>query len=164
MKMSKNDVKFVVENLLQRFAKLETQTKIDELTDGIIETGLIRRFMESLDLKLPDEEYANILGLLDPMSEGVVRITELIDKLENFLLNMTKKDEMIEAFRIFDKQNTGQINVSKFRLILKKYLNIENEVMDEMIMDMLEMKKLAPIDPMTNLDYLKFADKIFETA
>ena len=161
--MSKNDIKFMIENLLQRFTRLESQTKIDELTDAVIEVSTIRRFMESLELKIAEEEYTSIIAMLDPMSEGVVKIVELIQHLENYLLHLTKKDELLEAFKLFDKQGTGTINVSKFRLLLKKHLNLENETMDELIMDMLEMKKLAPIDPATNLDYVKFADRMFET-
>ncbi len=154
----------MIENLLGQFSKLETQTKIDELTDAMIEVSTIRNFIDSLGIRLPEEEYNAIIHMLDPQDDGVVRITKFVDRLEGYLIHLTRKDEFLEAFRVFDTASSGVISVSKFRLILKKHMNLENELMDELIMDMLEMKKIAPIDPSTNLDYVKFAERMFDSA
>ncbi len=69
--------------------------------------------------------------------------------------------QFIEAFKIFDDDNSGKIPVNSFRFYMSKYGKMVPEEMDEMIMDILEMKKKAPIDPSTKLDYITFSDKVF---
>lgn len=42
-----------------------------------------------------------------------------------------------------------------------KYAKIEPAEMDEMICDILDMKRVAPIDPATKIDYAYFSEKLF---
>lgn len=44
---------------------------------------------------------------------------------------------------------------------MKKYAGLSDEEMDEMTLDIFEVKKLNLIDKDASVDYVKFCDKIF---
>ncbi len=53
------------------------------------------------------------------------------------------------------------IPINSFRYFMLKYAKIEPAEMDEMICDILDMKKVAPIDSSVKVDYVYFSEKLF---
>ena len=142
---------------------VESRVKIDDLTDGVIETKTFLPFFTQLNIRISEEELQVFIHELDPNEEGVVKIVDFTAKMEIFLNKCLNKDELVESFRVFDPERTGLISVSKMRLILFKHGGMQSEETDELIFEMLDMKKPAAIEPSVNIEYLKFADKLFET-
>ena len=60
---------------------------------------------------------------------------------------------MIEAFVTFDPQKTGKIKLYDFRLIMKKYAKISDEELDELTLNIFDVKKLNQIPPESDINY-----------
>ena len=69
--------------------------------------------------------------------------------------------QFIEAFKIFDEDGSGKIPINSFRFFMSKYAKMDPADMDDMICDILDLRKIAPLDPSTKVDYLNFAEKLF---
>ena len=154
----------MIQNLLTTMQLVESKVKMDDLSDGVIETKTFQPFFNQLNIRISEEEIQSMIKELDPNEEGVVKIVDFTFLLEQHLQKYVNKEELLESFRVFDSTRTGQISVSKMRLILFQNGGMQSEETDELIFEMLEMKKPAPIDPTTSIDYVKFADKLFENS
>lgn len=158
------DIKHMVQNLLSTMQLVEGTAKLDDLTDGVIEVKSVAPFFAQLNVRISEDDLKALVKELDPSEKGVIRVTDFVARIEVYLKQYIDKEELLESFRVFDPERTGLLNVSKMRLILFKYGGMQSEETDELIFEMLDIKKPAVVDPATNIEYLKFADKLFEIA
>jgi Ca2+-binding EF-hand superfamily protein len=68
----------------------------------------------------------------------------------------------LEAFKIFDEDGTGLIPINSFRYFMLKYAKMDPAEMDDMICDILGLKRITPLDPATKVDYKEFGKKLFD--
>lgn len=161
--MEKAETVTLLSNLAEQFEKLETTKKLDDFSDSFVERVNLRAFLDLMRYKLSDEEVASIEANLCSDSEGeAIKLVDLYLELKDHFKKNSLKREMQEAFRVFDQQRKGRLSVSFFRLVMKKYSSISDEDLDLLIMDCLEMKKLAPIEAGAEFDYVEFVNRLFE--
>ena len=121
------------------------------------------------ETKITPEKMETIMNELSVVDEDArddhdryVTLQNFLDKIGPFLENYGSKSEFTEAFRVLDEKGKGSIPVNTFRYYMLEYGQVEPAKLDELVMDMLEMKKNAAIDPATPLDYMDFATRIFD--
>lgn len=100
---------------------------------------------------------------LDPENIGQIDLGVLIAELSEFLALIGNKKELLEAFGTLDEKKKGKLELFDFRFYLKKYAQISDEDLDQMVLDIFEVKKLSQVDKGAEVDYKAFADKIFAT-
>ena len=159
--MSEKPQKLSVKNLITQFTFLKSQTKLDNKTDGIIETIHLPQFFLQINYKLSEEEITKIQKTLDPKNSGKINLTDLLQNLQNYIKTNGSKKELIEAFVTFDENRTGKISLFDFRLFMKKYSGVSDEELDSMVLDIFECKKLSQVDKDGVVDYLEFCEKLF---
>jgi Ca2+-binding EF-hand superfamily protein len=137
--------------------------EIDRDGDGIVETKDIPMIMAMFgEPKLLDEKFEKMKAELDPEDTGRFALDLFVERIGDFVDNYGTESEVIEAFRVFDKEKTGSIPINQFRYIMKHYAQLEDEKLDEIIMDIFKLRKLVVMDPTTPVEYLDFAKMIFE--
>ena len=127
----------MIQNLLTTMQLVESKVKMDDLSDGVIETKTFQPFFNQLNIRISEEEIQSMIKELDPNEEGVVKIVDFTFLLEQHLQKYVNKEELLESFRVFDSTRTGQISVSKMRLILFQNGGMQSEETDELIFEML---------------------------
>merc|ERR1711976_104449 len=137
--------------------------EMDKDGDGFVETKDLPMIMLMFGEKLTDpEKIAKMNADFDPDNTERFTLQTFVDKIGNYIENYGTEDEVIEAFRVFDKQKTGSIPINQFRDIMKHYGQVEDEKLDEMLMDMFGWRKLQIVDPNAPVEYLNFAKMMFE--
>ena len=82
------------------------------------------KLLSLMGRKIEPEEEVEFFNIVDPENEG--RVTK-----ENFLAGIEEMQtipdnfipEIVEAFKVFDKNNDGKISFDEFEIIMKKLLN-----------------------------------------
>ena len=137
--------------------------EIDRDGDGIVETKDIPMIMAMFgEAKLPEEKFEKMKAEFDPEDTGKFAQELFVEKISEYIDNYGTENEVIEAFRVFDKEKTGSIPINHFRYIMKHYGGMEDEKLDELVMDIFGWKKLQVVDPTTPVEYLDFARIMFE--
>lgn len=157
----KNLKTMTLKNLMDQFEKMRIQNELDDMTDSVIEERYLKKLFEAIGYKISDEEYAELLKKVDAEGEGMIQLSDLLKELGPYLDSNGNKLELLEAFKIFDPTGSGKISLFDFRLIMKKYAKIEEQVLDELVMDIFEMKKLNQIDQQAGVDYVKFCERMY---
>lgn len=118
---------------------------------NFIEAKYLGSILISLNYHVTQQQLNNYITEFNEC--GNISFNNFILILED-LFTIDNEKELIEAFRIFDVDNTGFINKYKLIEILKTIGNILN---DDEINDLL---KLTSIDDAGNIDYHKLVKKM----
>lgn len=137
--------------------------EIDRDGDGIVETKDIPMIMAMFgEPKLAEDKFEKMKADLDPEDTGRFALDLFVERISEYVENYGTEAEVIEAFRVFDKEKTGSIPINSFRYIMKHYAQLDDEKLDELIMDIFGWKKLQVVDPTTPVEYMEFARMMFE--
>ena len=160
---NKNVSTLTLKNFMAQFERMRIQNELDDMTDSVIEERCLKKLFEAIGYKISDEQYQDLLNNLDPETEGMIQLSDLLKELGPYLDSNGNRLELLEAFRVFDPELTGKIPLFDFRLIMKKYAKIDDQTLDELVLDIFEIKKLGQLDQLASVDYIKFCDKMYTT-
>lgn len=161
--MFKNETRKEYEDFQRQIEAISSLTTIDMDGNGSVDVTLIKEIMALLgEPKCPQEKLDEITKVLIGESQTVrIPLDEFLTKIRPYLSSYGSQKEFLEAFKIFDEDGSGKIPINAFRFFMLKYAKMEPAEMDEMICDILDMKKVAPIDSSTKIDYMQFSEKLF---
>ena len=87
---------------------------------------------------------------------GTIDFEEFVQMMQVKLQEVDVQEEIIEAFRVFDKERTGFIPRTELKTIL---VSMGETMTDEEAEDLLQE---APANPEGNIDYISFVKTLFE--
>lgn len=95
--------------------------KFDKDGDGHIEPKEIRTVMRNVGVKLSDEESRKLIASVDTDGNGMIEFDEFVSIMaSNMLKDGRDQEELDRAFRLFDFEDTGFVDVTLARQLLSK--------------------------------------------
>ena len=123
----------------------------DPNNQGFINSADTTKILQALGRKLEEDDEQNFLQAADPENTGKISKDNFLTTVEAlFSLSKDETSELIEAFKIFDINNTGKISVKDFKKILVK---IGQEFSEEEANDVINY---INVDKDGNINYADF--------
>jgi calmodulin len=108
--------------------------KVDRDGDGRITTTEIGALMAQLGQNPSDAELQDMINEVDIDGNGTVDFDEFAYMMTRQMREGDTEPDIIEAFRVFDKDNDGKITVAELTHIMKDLgETVPQEELDEMI-------------------------------
>jgi Ca2+-binding EF-hand superfamily protein len=156
--MISNAVEFSTQ---KKFTKEERDNEIatifrmfDKNGDGKLMNEEISSFLTAIGREASKEEVKKIVDSIDADKNGYITIDEFITYMDdNYVISSDQIDELIDAFKIFDYDNSGSVSRKEFHDILTKFG--PNEFSEEDIKDIFDM---IDVDHDGTINYAEFID------
>ncbi len=123
----------------------------DPSNEGFINSKDTSKILQAMGRTLEEEDEQNFLQAADPENTGKISKDNFLATVEAlFSLSKENVNELMEAFKIFDINNTGKISVKNLKQILVKIgQDLKEEEADDLI-------KYIDVDKEGNIDYADF--------
>lgn len=106
----------------------------DRDKDGKINNNELNNVMKALGYNLTEKEISEIMGENDNDNDGKLKFEEVLNMLNNRSKEIDTEDELIEAFRLFDKEGKGYIATEDIKhLLLMIGESMSNEEIEEIV-------------------------------
>ncbi|KAH8363584.1 hypothetical protein KR084_011793 [Drosophila pseudotakahashii] len=129
----------------------------DDQDHKVIPIQQLRQLMRTVAQNSSDAELQDICTEIDADGSGELYLSDFLYIMSQRYENMTTEDEIIAAFRVFDKQGTGVISETEFRHIMQNMgEHMTEEEIEEIIRD-------ADSDNEGNIDYVRFVNMMSTT-
>uniref|UniRef100_A0A7S2C0Y5 Calmodulin n=1 Tax=Alexandrium andersonii TaxID=327968 RepID=A0A7S2C0Y5_9DINO len=92
----------------------------DILEDGIISAKEVRRALARLGEDPSDKEFLKVMNIVDPNAHGTVDFQKFVKLMSHFDRSMLTENELINAFKIFDKDQSGSIDAIEMQDLMNK--------------------------------------------
>merc|ERR1712151_332198 len=79
-----------------------------------------RRVINRLGLEPTDAEFLEKINDIDPVPLGVLTFQKFVKFMSFFDNNVLTEDELVEAFKIFDRDQSGSIDAVELQDVLTK--------------------------------------------
>ena len=125
----------------------------DPDNEGFINSADTSKILQAMGRTLEEDDEQNFLQAADPEDTGKISKENFLATVEAlFSLSKDNVNELVEAFKIFDINNTGKISVQNFKKILVKIGQaFSEEEADDVI-------KYINVDKKGNIDYADFIE------
>ena len=123
----------------------------DPNNEGFINSNDTSKILQAMGRTLEEDDEQNFLQAADPDNTGKITKDNFLATVEAlFSLSKDDANDLLEAFKIFDINNTGKISVKDFKKILVKIGQaFSEEEADDII-------KYINVDKEGNIDYADF--------
>ena len=128
---------------------------VDQDKDNKIDTNEVGVTLRALGIYLSQEDISQITKEIDPSGCGKVTYEQFKDLYITKLSTNKKVNDLVKAFKSFDKENKGVINLNE----LKHGLTVLGEPLSDYEIELLMEE--ANCDENGNVDYIKLSEKIF---
>jgi calmodulin len=115
----------------------EAFSLFDKDGDGTITTKELGTAMRSLGQNPTEAELQDMINEVDAKGNGTVYFPEFLSLMAVKMKDTDTEEELIEAFRMFDRSGSGFVSSAQLRHVMT-YLgeNLTNEELEEMIRDL----------------------------
>ncbi|XP_076057129.1 neo-calmodulin-like [Oratosquilla oratoria] len=127
----------LTEDLVAEFK--EAFMLFDKDEDGMITTAELGVVMRSLGQRPSETELRNLVSEVDTSGDGTIEFNEFLQMMSKKLKDVDNEDELKEAFKVFDKKNSGFLSSSELRHVMT---SLGEKLSEEEVEDML--KEAAP--------------------
>lgn len=135
----------------QQIKEFRNHFQLYQEKDDVIETKYLATILLSINHNLSPEELNNYIQKYD--RKGYIHFDDFLLILEDRFI-IEPKNELLEAFRIFDPNNTGYIGKNK----LIEILTTMGEKLDKNEIN--DLLSIAIIDENDNIDYKDLVENI----
>lgn len=97
-----------------------TFDEIDTDGSGTLSRKELRRAFRDLDIRINDNEIDIVLNQMDSNDDGRIGFEEFAKVMAKNYYKKHTKDEIKEAFRKYDINNSGYISAEELRVVLSK--------------------------------------------
>ena len=101
----------------------ETFNLFDKDHSGTISVDEIAKIMKNFGNPLSKDEVREMIKDIDTSGIGELDFNEFITLMERQETIIDDEDEVLRAFKSFDKDHSGSLNISEFRYILTQLGN-----------------------------------------
>lgn len=103
---------------------------------GVISMKLLPDLMHTMGHNPPEHEMNELFAEYDPHNSDELYLSDFLYIMSERYKDMTPEDEVILAFRVFDKNDNGYINEKEFRQIMTTMGDyMEDDDIDQIILD-----------------------------
>jgi calmodulin len=128
----------------------------DKDKDGSISTVELRDIMEALGAHPTERELAEVVNRLDTNKNGKVEFDEFVMLFEQNVRNPGVEENLIDAFRMFDKDGNGKINAKEFKEAMTSFGDKLTEDEAEEMISQADLNRDGTID---YKEFVKFMTK-----
>merc|ERR1712063_66393 len=122
----------------------------DKDGDGTISTAELKPIMICLGEKPTEENLKEMIAMADKDGNGSVDLPEFLELMARKLRDTDTEAELIEAFKVFDKDGDHKISNEELRRVMTQFgEKLSDEEVDEMI-------KEGDVDHDGEIDYAEF--------
>lgn len=108
----------------------------DKNNDGFITKEALGEVLQSLNITPSDEELTNMIAETDLHGQGSISFEDFIQMMEKRSKEADLEEQIINAFRVFDKNGTGLISAFELYQIMSALGDmLTKEEIDEMIQE-----------------------------
>ena len=132
----------------------EAFSLFDKDSDGSITCEELRTVMTSFGHNLTTAELQEMIQEVDSDGNGKIEFSEFITMMAKTMSTRNCNDELLEAFKVLDKDGSGSISEVELRQVMT---NIGEKVTDEEIREMIQE---ADIDGDGQVSFKEFAAMI----
>ena len=118
--------------------------------DGSVNTSELANIFKSINIDASDEEIKEIIGKLDLENKTEINYEEFLSIINQKDKDVDEEEEVLKAFKVFDKDGNGLININELKDIM---LNIGNNWSED---ELNEMLGEADIDMDGYINYEEF--------
>ena len=140
---------------------IETRNKLkanfnnfDKDQDGLISYQELKELMKQTSKSFIEADLQDLLNEVDINEKGQINCKTYIDIISKLNRKNDTDDEIIEVFKIFDKDNSGLISTKK---IMDVFLKIDENIKEE---EVLQMIKECDIDQDCYLNFEEFSHMV----
>ena len=140
---------------------IETRNKLkanfnnfDKDQDGLISYQELKELMKQTSKSFIEADLQDLLNETDINEKGQINCKTYIDIITKLNKKNDTDDEIIEVFKIFDKDNSGLISTKK---IMDVFLKIDENIKEE---EVLQMIKECDIDQDGYLNFEEFSHMV----
>eukprot|EP00931_Biecheleriopsis_adriatica_P109331 TRINITY_DN8358_c0_g2_i1.p1 TRINITY_DN8358_c0_g2~~TRINITY_DN8358_c0_g2_i1.p1 ORF type:complete len:187 (-),score=47.06 TRINITY_DN8358_c0_g2_i1:147-707(-) len=128
----------------------------DVLEDGIIDVVQVRKALSWLGEEPSEKKFLAVMNEVDSHAKGIVDFQRFIRIVSHFDRSVLTEDELVNAFKIFDKDKSGSIDAIELQDVLKKLgFDVSPLQAEEMIQE-------ADNDGSGECGYREFVSKILQ--
>ena len=129
----------------------------DILGDGLITTKELRRVLGRLGEQPTNMELQRVINEIDPHGKGILNFQQFVTMMSFFDHGLITEEEVMEAFKIFDRDASGSIESQELRHVLQTLGDkLTEEEADMMLAE-------ADADGDGEIDYNEFAQTILRS-
>ena len=122
--------------------------------DGYVNTSELSNIFKSINIDASDEEIKEIIKKLDLEEKKQINYEEFLSLINQGDKDIDEEEEVLNAFKVFDKDGNGLININELKNIM---LNIGNNWSENEINELL---RDADIDMDGYINYEEFVRTI----
>jgi calmodulin len=123
---------------------------LDKNGDGSITSKELGTVMRSLGTNPTEAELADMVNEVDIDGKGTIDFPEFLTMMSRKLKDTESEEEILEAFKVFDKDGNGFISAAELRHIM---ISVGEKLSDE---EVDEMIREADIDGDGQINYEEF--------
>ena len=123
----------------------------DKNTNGTITIKELRALMKSLGQNHTEDEFQEVINEVDFDHKGTITLNDFLNLMSRKMNEYSRKEEIRETFRAFDKGNTGFIVAAELKMVLNGLgLKLTFKEVEEMV-------KFADVENDGQISYEEFA-------
>ena len=135
---------------------LETFKIFDKNNDGQITQDELKQLLNNIGQKPSDSEIQDMINEIDIDGDGKINFDNFITLMEKKLRDHDNEEELIETFKVFDKDGIGFITFNNLKDVIK---NLGLNYSDDEIMEMI---KECDLDNDMMINYDEFTKMVLD--
>ncbi|XP_062557052.1 calmodulin-A-like [Armigeres subalbatus] len=132
----------------------EAFSLFDTNADGVITASELGTVLRSLGKNVSDAEVEELLKEVNVDQDGMIHFPDFVAMMSVRLRDFNSEEELMEAFRIFDRDGNGLISAEELRAALHSF---GEQLSDEEIEELL---READVNSDGQIDYEEFVKMI----
>jgi calmodulin len=126
----------------------------DEDNDGLITWKELEAIMRALGQNPTEADFREWMHRYDPDDRGTINFDSFLSLMAKHIRDSNPKEEITDAFRVFDREGNGKITIAEFTHILRDIGDpLSQREIDEMVEE-------AQAGPTGEIDYVDFINRM----
>ncbi|KAK7051431.1 hypothetical protein SK128_017748 [Halocaridina rubra] len=103
---------------LQTGSKKTAVIREPQLQKDVIQGSGTAKSESTIALVKPDNELRKLVGGIESCADGTIEFNEFLQMMSKKLKDIGNEDELKEAFKVFDKKNSGYLSSTELRHVM----------------------------------------------